>query len=398
MPVLAALKDIHEDAKEWRRHIHKHPETAFEEVQTSDFIASKLDEWGVTYERGWAQTGIVATLHGKNGVNTDTDKTIILRADMDALDIHEQTGLPYQSCHDGKMHGCGHDGHSTMLMSAVKHLSEHTDSFDGTVHFVFQPAEEGEGGARVMVEEGFFDKYPCKAIFGLHNWPALEKGKMAICAGAMTAASDRFTIHMTGKGGHAAMPHQNIDVITAASSLVMSLQTLVSRVIDPMQGAVVSITKLESQGSDSLNVMPEGVALGGTVRTFSAKTRDMIEQRIADMASHTAQSYNCTAEVTYTKGYPSVVNSKDETNLAHMAAAETVGDNNASNEFIPTMGGEDFAFFLEKSPGAYIALGQKDDNKTAPLHSPHYDFNDDVIPIGASYWVNLVQLALPVSD
>ncbi len=397
MPVIKAIKDTQDQSAAWRQEMHKRPETAFEEFWTSDFIASKLEEWGITFERGWAETGIVATIHGTSGKQAGKDKTITLRADMDALDIHEKTGLPYCSTHEGKMHGCGHDGHSAMLMTAAQYLSRHTDEFDGTVHLVFQPAEEGEGGARVMVEEGFFDKFPCRAIYGLHNWPALELGKMSICAGPMTAASDRFTMKLTGRGGHAAMPHQNIDVITAASSLVSSIQSIVSRSIDPMKGAVISVTKFQSVGSESLNVMPEAVELGGTVRSFGEEMRGMIETRLKEMTTQIAKSYQCTAEFEYDRGYPSVVNTEDETQDAYLAAVETVDEDNASDRFTPTMGGEDFAFFLQHCPGAYIALGQKSDDKVAALHSPHYDFNDKAIPIGASYWVNLVKHCLPKS-
>lgn len=397
MAVIPALKDAQNDIATWRRDMHKNPETAFEEFWTSDYIAKKLEEWDIPHTRGWAETGIVATLHGKNGAAADKDKTVILRADMDALDIIEETGLDYASQIHGKMHGCGHDGHSAMLMAAVQYLSKNTDCFDGTVHFVFQPAEEGAGGARVMVEEGFFDKHPCKAIFGMHNWPALPKGEMAICSGAMTAASDRFSLAITGKGGHAAMPHQNIDVVTAGASLVMSLQTLVSRAANPIEGAVLSITQFQTEGSESRNVMPEHVKLGGTVRTFGTETRDMIEKRMGEMAEHIAKAYHCEVSYDYTRGYPSVVNSVAETDMAVQAAEKTVGTDKVNPKMLPVMVGEDFAYFLEQCPGAYIALGQSDDTKCAPLHSPHYDFNDDAAPIGASYWIHLVQSTLPVS-
>ncbi len=395
--VLSTLKKSKDEIAAWRREMHQHPETAFEEFWTSDYIAARLDEWGVAYERGWAKTGIVATLHGKNGAAKNKEKTVMLRADMDALDITEQTGLPYASKHQGKMHGCGHDGHSAMLLGAVQYLSRHPEIFDGTVHFVFQPAEEGEGGGRVMVEEGFFEKYPVKAVFGMHNWPGMSKGTMGVCAGAMTAAADRFSIKITGKGGHAAMPHLNIDVVTAASSLVMSLQTLISRAVDPMQGAVISVTQLRTEGSESFNVMPEFASLGGTVRTFSPETREMIETRIREMAEATAAAYHCSAEFSYRRGYPSVVNTEAETELAAEAAAKTVGEENVDTKFVPTMGAEDFAYFLEQCPGAYIALGQADENKKAALHSPHYDFNDEAAPIGVSYWIHLVETTLPVS-
>ncbi len=395
MPIISAIEKKQNEVASWRQELHQRPETAFEEFWTSDFIASKLDEWNISHTRGWAKTGIVATIHSKNCSTKDQDKTIILRADMDALDITEQTGLSYCSQNHGKMHGCGHDGHSAMLMATAQYLSRNTDCFDGTVHLIFQPAEEGGAGASVMVEEGFFDKYPCKAIFGMHNWPALEKGKMSICTGAMTATADSFTMTITGKGGHAAMPHQNIDVITAASDLVMALQTIISRETDPMQGAVISVTRFQSKGSESLNVMPEYVELGGSVRCFGSEMRNMLEKRISEVAEHISKSFKCSVDVKYEHGYPSVVNTKEETMLALQAAKKTVGEANADDEFIPTMGAEDFAFFLEKSAGAYIALGQKDENKSASLHSSQYDFNDDVIPIGASYWVNLVKTALP---
>jgi len=374
MAAVASMKELQDEMTSWRRDLHRKPELAFEEVWTSDYVAKCLDGWGATYDRGLAKTAIVVTIEGQKG---SSGQKIGLRADMDALEIQECTGLDYCSTHVGKMHGCGHDGHTTMLLGAVKHLLENRD-FNGTVYAIFQPAEEGAGGARVMLEEGFLEKYPCDMIFGMHNWPGIPEGVMAIRSGAMTAASDRFTMTIMGKGGHAAMPHLNVDVVTLASTVVMSLQTLVSRKVDPVQSAVLSICKFHA-GTDSLNVMPDKVELGGTVRTFDADTRKMMETN--------------KIEYLYSRGYPSVVNSVAETELAKQAAISVVGQDNVE-KFTPTMGAEDFAYFLEKVPGAYIILGQESKEKSAALHSSNYDFNDNVSPIGASYWVKLVETIL----
>lgn len=388
MAAIASIQKLKDEMTSWRRDLHRKPELAFEEIWTSDYVAKCLDGWGATYDRGLAKTAIVVTIEGSQGTS---GKKIGLRADMDALEIQECTGLDYCSTHVGKMHGCGHDGHTTMLLGAVKHLLENRD-FNGTVYAIFQPAEEGAGGARVMLEEGFLEKYPCDMIFGMHNWPGIPEGVMAIRSGAMTAASDRFTMTVTGKGGHAAMPHLNVDVVTLASTIVMSLQTLVSRKVDPAQSAVLSVCKLHA-GTDSLNVMPDQVELGGTIRTFDADTRNMMETKIKEIAEGLARAHGAKIEYQYSRGYPSVVNSEVETELAKQAAISVVGQDNFE-KFTPTMGAEDFAYFLEKIPGAYIILGQESKEKSAALHSPNYDFNDDVLPIGASYWVKLVETIL----
>lgn len=375
------------DMAKWRQDIHKCPETAFEEFKTADYVAGLLTGWGIEIHRGMAKTAVVGVIRGRKG---SSKRSIALRADMDALNILEVTGKPYASCNHGKMHACGHDGHSAMLLGAARELAGNPD-FDGTVYLVFQPAEEMHGGAREMVEEGFFRQFPCDSIFGLHNWPGLPAGTMAICEGPITAASDRVKIRLTGKGGHAAMPHRNTDVVAAAAALVMSLQTLVSRAVDPMDNAVLSICKFHA-GTESLNVMPETVDLGGTVRTFRPETRQKMEDGIRRMTEALATAHGVRAEVDYERGYPSVINAPKETDLAARAAEKVLGEKNVSRKFVPTTGAEDFAYFAEKCPGAYIILGQGEDR--AALHSPHYDFNDATLKTGADYWLSLVKLCL----
>lgn len=382
-----AATDIASEMTVWRQDIHKCPETAYEEFKTSDYIAGLLTSWGIEIHRGMAKTAVVGVIRGRKG---KSKRAIALRADMDALNITEATGKPYRSCNHGKMHACGHDGHSAMLLGAAKTLAQNPD-FDGTVYLVFQPAEEGYAGAKAMIEDGFFEKFPCESIFGLHNWPGLAAGQMAICEGAITAASDKVVIKLTGKGGHAAMPHRNTDVVTAAAALVMSLQTLVSRATDPMDNAVLSICKFHA-GTESLNVMPETVDLGGTVRTFRPETRKKMEDGIRRMTESVAMAHGVTAQLTYERGYPSVVNAPKETGLAALAAEKVLGAGNVSRKFVPTTGAEDFAFFAEQCPGAYIILGQGEDR--AALHSPHYDFNDATLKTGSDYWCALVETCL----
>ena len=379
--------DLATDMATWRRDIHQCPETAFEEFKTSDYIANLLTSWGIEIHRGMAKTAVVGVIRGAKG---SSKRAIALRADMDALNILESTGKTYSSCNHGKMHACGHDGHSAMLLGAAKMLAERRD-FDGTVYLVFQPAEEMFGGGKYMVEEGFFEKFPCESIFGLHNWPGIAAGQMAICEGPVTAASDAVKIKLTGRGGHAAMPHRNTDVVTAASALVMSLQTLVSRATDPMDNAVLSICKFHA-GTESLNVMPETVDLGGTVRTFRPQTRDKMEEGIRRMTQSVALAHGVTAEVAYERGYPSVINAVKETDIAARAAEKVLGVKNVSRKFVPTTGAEDFAYFAQACPGAYIVLGQGEN--CPALHSPHYDFNDETLKTGADYWCAVVDICL----
>lgn len=385
MSVLEKLQAQNDEFSTWRRHIHQHPETAFEEVLTSDYVAKLLEEWGVETHRGMAKTAVVGVIRGKKGTSK---RAVGLRADLDALNILEETNVKHCSTHEGKMHACGHDGHTAMLLAATKYLAE-TRDFDGTVYAIFQPAEEGGGGGNVMVQEGFFDKFPCEAVFGMHNWPWLPAGTFAICEGPMTASTDSFQVKITGKGGHAAFPHTTIDSILCASQMVSAIQHIVSRTIDPADSAVISVCKFQA-GTKSLNVVPESAEIGGTVRTFKPEMRKYLEEKLRHVVKSVADAFGAQVEVKWDAGYPSVVNTAKETDFAREVAKEVVGEDKVL-PFTPTMGGEDFAYFLQASPGAYIALGQGKTDKDPGLHSPHYDFNDEVLPVGAAYWVRLAE-------
>lgn len=383
--LLSQLREQNAEFAQWRRQIHAHPETAFEEFKTSDYVANLLTSWGVEIHRGMAKTAVVGVIKGKLG---SSRRGLGLRADLDALNIIEETKVAHCSKHEGKMHACGHDGHTAMLLAATKHLAE-TRNFDGVVHAIFQPAEEGGGGGNVMVQEGFFKKFPCEAVFGMHNWPWLPTGTMAICEGPMTASTDSFKLKVTGKGGHAAFPHTTIDVIVCASQIVSALQHIVSRTVDPADSAVISVCKFQA-GTESLNVLPEAVELGGTVRCFKPEIREKLEKQLRHVVKTVADAFGARVEVTWHVGYPSVVNTAKETQFAREVAADIVGEENVK-PFTPTMGGEDFAYFLQACPGAYIALGQAKGANSPGLHSPHYDFNDDALPIGAAYWVRMTE-------
>lgn len=385
MSVLARLKDQNDTYKSWRRHLHQNPEIAFEEVGTSDYVASLLQGWGVEVHRGLAKTAVVAVIKGRKGSSA---RAIGLRADMDALPMSEETNLPYASRNPGKMHACGHDGHTSMLLAAAKHLAE-TRDFDGTVYAIFQPAEEGGGGADVMVKEGFFKQFPCDAVFGMHNWPWLKTGQMAVAAGPVTAATDSFKMTVTGKGGHAAMPHRAVDVIVCGAQIVSALQHLVSRTTDPLDSAVVSVSNFQA-GSGPCNVLPETAFLNGTIRTLTPENRKRLEEKFRSVVKSVAAAFDCEVGVEWQSGYPSVINTPAETDFAKSVAAEIVGADNV-HKFTPMMGGEDFAYFLEKCPGNYIVLGQGKTDNDPGLHSPHYDFNDEALPIGAAYWVRLAE-------
>lgn len=385
MSVLEKLQAQNDEFSTWRRHIHQHPETAFEEVLTSDYVARLLEEWGVETHRGMAKTAVVGVIRGKKGTSR---RAVGLRADLDALNILEETNVKHCSTHEGKMHACGHDGHTAMLLAATKHLAE-TRDFDGTVYAIFQPAEEGGGGGNVMVQEGFFDKFPCEAVFGMHNWPWLPAGTFAICEGPMTASTDSFKVKITGKGGHAAFPHTTIDSILCASQMVSAIQHIVSRTVDPADSAVISVCKFQA-GTKSLNVVPESAEIGGTVRTFKPEMRKYLEEKLRHVVKSVADAFGAQVDIDWEAGYPSVVNSAKETDFAREVAKEVVGEDKVL-PFTPTMGGEDFAYFLQASPGAYIALGQGKTDKDPGLHSPHYDFNDEVLPVGAAYWVRLAE-------
>jgi hippurate hydrolase len=374
-----------------RRDIHRHPETAFEEQRTAQIVADKLQSWGIEIHRGLATTGVVGTLKGRR----PGQKTIGLRADMDALHLQEKNDFDYASVHANKMHACGHDGHTTMLLGAAKHLAAAPD-FAGTVHFIFQPAEEGLGGARVMIEEGLFDKFNCDAVYGMHNMPGFPSGHFAIRAGAMLASSDSWQVTFRGTGGHGAMPDRGTDPTYVAGQFIVAIQGIVGRNVPPSQTAVLSVGHIAGGSAGSPNVIPSEVLVSGTARSFSADVRDLLERRLAEVAAGIAQAGGCTAESKYLRRYPALVNSVEQTSLAVEAAAMTVGRDKVDPNTPRISGAEDFAFMLEKKPGAYIMIGNggPDEGGCHNVHSPLYDFNDRILTTGAAYWVNLVQLEL----
>ncbi len=392
MPIVNRIAEFHDELTAWRHELHAHPETAFEEFQTSDFVAQKLGEFGIAVDRGLAGTGIVGTLEGAGKGN---GRAIALRADMDALDIVEKNDFDHVSTHDGKMHACGHDGHTTMLLGAARYLAE-TRNFAGTVHFIFQPAEENEGGARVMIEQGLFDKFPVESVFGMHNWPGMKVGRVGVRAGPMMAAFDIFEITVKGRGTHGAMPHLGLDPIVVAAEIVTALQTIVSRATDPQDAAVLSVTQIHA--GDAWNVIPEEVVLRGTTRAFRLEVQDGLEPAIRRLVEGIATAHGATAELHYEKRYPPTVNTEAETDIAAAVAADVVGADNVLRDPAPSMGAEDFSFMLQQKPGSYIWMGNGDGSGEGEggcmLHNPNYDFNDEVLPLGASYWARLVETVL----
>jgi amidohydrolase len=396
MPINNRIAAFHDDMTAWRRDLHAHPELGFEEFRTSDFVAAKLAGFGIEVHRGLAGTGVVGVLRGQEPVGAaGAGPRIGLRADMDALPMQEENDFAHRSTVPGRMHGCGHDGHTTMLLGAARYLAE-TRNFAGTVHFIFQPAEEGKGGGRRMVEEGLFEQFPCDAVYGLHNWPDLPLGQIAVRTGPMMAAADRFEIAVRGRGGHGAMPHHTVDPVVVAAQIVTALQGLVSRSTDPLDQAVISVTMIH--GGSTFNVIPEEVTMGGTVRTFRPETRDRIEAGIGRVVRGIAEALDARAELAYVRSYPALVNSAAETDFAGEVAAKIVGPANVVRDRDPNMGAEDFSFLLQRRPGSYIWLGQGGKPGACMVHNPRYDFDDEILPIGASYWAALVETALPRRD
>jgi len=388
MPIINRIADFHAEMTAWRRELHQHPETAFEEVWTSGFVAERLESFGIEVHRGLAKTGVVGVLKGQS----DSGRKIALRADMDALDLTEANDFEHKSQNPGKMHGCGHDGHTTMLLGAAKYLAE-TRNFDGTVYFVFQPAEENEGGGRVMVEDGLFEKFPAETVWGMHNWPGMPVGSIAARPGPMMAAYDMFEIDVTGVGGHGAMPHLGVDPVLVASQIVVALQSIASRNVNPMDSVVVSVTQIH--GGDAYNVIPQVVQLAGTCRAFNPKVHEKIEPRMRQICEGVAAGYGATAELRYERRYPPTINFDTETETAAAVAADVVGADNVVRDPEPCMGSEDFAFMLQEKPGSYIWIGNGPAGPGEQLHNPGYDFNDEVLPLGASYWSRLVEMELP---
>lgn len=390
---IAALKD---EITACRRELHQNPQTSYEETFASDLVAKKLNEWGIPFKRGIAVTGIVATIEGQK---TDSGKAIGLRADMDALDMVEASGQAWASKIPGKMHGCGHDGHTAMLLGAAKYLSE-TRNFNGKVHLIFQPAEEGGAGAIRMIEEGLFKDFPMDSVFGMHNWPGIPKGKISLRNGPIMASSDSFEITLTGQGGHAALPHLTIDPIVAGSQIVVALQSIVARGVDPIDQGVVSITNFKA-GYGASNVIPESAFLSGTFRSFRVETRKFLQRRIEEIATSVANAMQVQINIVVNDGYDPTINSKAEAEFCAQVARSVVGDANVDVDVAPCMGAEDFGAMLQEVPGCYIMMGQGEpDKKASPhnkfLHDTGYDFNDDIIPVGVEYWAKLAEAALPL--
>jgi hippurate hydrolase len=370
-----------------RRHLHENPEIGLSEYETSDFVAARLTEYGYEVTRGLAKTGIVATL--RNGTGT---RSIGIRADIDALPITEETGADHASRNRGVMHACGHDGHTAMLLGAAKMLAERRN-FDGTIHLIFQPAEENFGGARIMIEEGLFDRFACDAVFGLHNDPGLPFGKVYVKDGPLMAAVDEARITVNGHGGHGADPHAAKDPIVAGASIIMALQTVVSRNLHPLDQAVVTVGAFNA--GIASNVIPERAEMAITIRSFDPKVRDMLEERIRAIAEGQAASYGMSVTIDYERGYEATINHKAETDLVRDLAGKVVGQENVAEIDRPMMGAEDFAYMLAERPGSYFFLGTAKTDADPPLHHPRYDFNDDVIPIGVNLWVELAEAYLP---
>jgi hippurate hydrolase len=389
MPTINRFADLHPEITAWRRDIHAHPELLFDVHRTAGIVAAKLRAFGCDeVVEGIGRTGVVGVIRGRD---TGSGRVIGLRADMDALPIVEESGVPHASTVPGKMHACGHDGHTAMLLGAAQYLAE-TRNFDGAVVVIFQPAEEGGGGGREMVNDGMLDRFGVQEVYGLHNMPGVPLGHFAIRPGAMMAAADLLSIDIVGLGGHAARPHACIDTTLVAAHMMIALQSVVSRTVDPIESAVVSITALHT-GGDAFNVIPQTVHLKGTVRTLSAKVQDLVEGRIAEIVEHTARAFGARATLDYRRNYPVTINSDAQTAFAADVASAISGAAQVNREVAPLMGAEDFSFMLGARPGAMIFLGNGD---TAGVHHPAYDFNDEAIPAGCSYWAKLVETAMPV--
>jgi len=390
MPVINRITEFAADMKSWRRDIHKHPELAFEEQRTADVVAEMLNEWDIEVHRGLATTGVVGLLQGQGG----GERMIGLRADMDALPMQEFNEFEHRSVNDGSMHACGHDGHTAMLLGAARYLAE-TRNFNGRVAFIFQPAEESIGGARVMIEEGLFDKFPVESVYGLHNMPGIPAANIEMRPGPLMAAADTVRITVTGRGGHAAMPDLAVDPVPIAAQIITALQTIASRSVDPLDSVVVSICCVH--GGSAENVIPETVELVGSVRTFQSETQDRVEKEIQTICEGVAVAMKATADVDYQRGYPTTVNSEKETAWCADVAAEIVGADRISTDTALDMGSEDFSFMLREKPGCYVLLGNGTEGGPGgcSVHNPNYDFNDEIAVTGASYWARLVETLLP---
>lgn len=385
MTILDEMRLLHGEMTAWRRDMHANPEIAYEELRTSALVAERLESFGLRVHRGLGRTGVVGTLTAGAG-----KRAIGLRADMDALPVQEKNEFEHKSRNEGKMHACGHDGHTAMLLGAAKYLAG-TRRFDGTVNFIFQPAEESGGGAREMMEQGLFERFPCDAVYGLHNWPGLPAGQFGVRCGPVMASSDMFEIELTGHGCHAAQPDEGADLMVLASALVQALQTITSRNVDPVEPAVVSVTQIH--GGDAYNVLPGTVILRGTARAFKPEVQDLIERRMNEICVGMSMACRARAKVRYTRSYPPTVNSDWETEICSSVLKRVVGDANVV-KVPPTMRAEDFSFMLRARPGCYVFAGSGPAKNGGALHNPLYDFNDDILPLGAAYWAGLAEFVL----
>ena len=388
MPVINRIADFHAEIAGWRRDFHTHPELQYDVHRTAGKVEELLKSFGVDeVVTGLGRTGVVGVIKGRSNTS---GRVLGLRADMDALPILERTGKDYASATPGKMHACGHDGHTAMLLGAAKYLAE-TRNFDGTAIIIFQPAEEGGAGGRAMVEDGLMERFGIQEVYGLHNMPAMPTGTFAIREGGIMAASDEFNITITGVGGHAARPHVTVDPVVISAQIIVALQTIVARNVDPMRQAVLSVTMVRA--GDAFNVIPREVSLTGTIRTLDEDVRDFMEERLRTVVTQMAETFGATAEVRYRRGYPVTANAVEQTGFAAKVAGLVVGADGVNENVDPSMGGEDFSYMLQARPGAYIFLGN---GPSTELHTDTYDFNDDIIPVGVSYWAKLVETGMPV--
>jgi hippurate hydrolase len=385
MPIVNRVADLHDEITEWRRDLHAHPELQYDVHRTAGSVSERLKSFGCDdVVAGIGRTGVVGVIRGRK----PGAKVIGMRADMDALPIEEATTVTYKSTAPGKMHACGHDGHTAMLLGAAKYLAE-TRNFAGTAVVIFQPAEEGGAGARAMMDDGLFDRFGIEEVFGMHNYPGMPIGQFAIRSGPMMASTDTIGIDLEGVGGHAAWPHFGVDTVLVGAQIVNQLQSIVARNVDPLQAAVISICMFQAGHAD--NVIPQQAKLRGTARALSPKVRDLLQKRVREVVEGTARAYGAKAELTYTTGYPVLVNEEHKTAFAAGVAREVAGKDKVNTDCAPLMGAEDFAFMLQERPGAFIYIGN---GNSAQLHNPAYDFNDEAIPVGTSYWVRLAETAL----
>ena len=395
MKLIDPIVQFHTELQQIRRDIHAHPELCFEERRTADVVAQKLTDWGIPILRGMGVTGVVGIIR-----NGSSDRAIGLRADMDALPMQEVNAFDHTSRHAGKMHACGHDGHTAMLLGAAHYLARHRN-FDGTVYVIFQPAEEGGGGAKRMMDDGLFDQCPMQAVFGMHNWPGATAGSFGVTPGPMMASSNEFEVIVKGRGSHAAQPHKSIDPVMVAVQIAQSWQTIVTRNKSPIDAGVLSITQIHA--GSATNVIPDEATLIGTVRTFTVPVLDLMEQRMQDIAVHTAAAFGAEVDFRFKRNYPPLINHAEETAFAASVMRAIVGDDAVNSAVEPTMGAEDFAFMLQEKPGCYVFIGNGEGEHRdfghglgpCNLHNPSYDFNDDLLPIGATYWVRLAEAYLP---